>query len=63
MKLGNYRWAICPKCGKRYAVVHDKKEHKCSLIWRIINHFIDDNDQHFNDIMNAGEDDRGNPRL
>ena len=30
MKLGNYKWKFCNKCGKKYVVVNGKiDKHKC----------------------------------
>jgi len=30
MKLGNYKWKLCSKCGQKYTVVNGKNdEHKC----------------------------------
>jgi hypothetical protein len=47
MKLGNYKWETCPKCGIRYGYIPGKKKHKCkkypirdfitNLIDRILN--------------------------
>jgi len=67
MKLGNYKWMVCEKCGKRYVQVPNGKQHKCgnSFIKRILDKYkkakADKAEQHMNDIFNAGEDDRGNP--
>jgi hypothetical protein len=67
MKLGNYKWVLCNKCGKRYAQIPGGKEHKCkeSLLKKFINQHkkarADKVEQHMNDLFNAGEDDRGNP--
>jgi hypothetical protein len=29
MKLGNYKWMVCQKCGKRYVQIPGGKDHKC----------------------------------
>lgn len=30
MKLGNYKWKLCSKCGQKYTVINgNNDEHKC----------------------------------
>lgn len=67
MKLGNYKWMVCNKCGKHYAQVPGGKPHKCGILHRIgfIQRIIEKRrekaEEHMNDLFNAGEDKRGNP--
>lgn len=35
MKLGNYTWMVCNKCGKRYAHVPGGKPHRCGKLDKI----------------------------
>lgn len=46
MKLGNYKWKFCEKCGKKYAVPNNKIDnHKCKKsFYETISRFVT---QHF----------------
>jgi hypothetical protein len=68
MKLGNYKWMVCGKCGLRYVQVVGGKQHKCrkpSLLRRFIDRIktnrAEKEEERLNNIFNAGEDSRGNP--
>lgn len=44
MKLGNYKWMVCPKCGERYIWIPTKRSnHKCkkSKIKELIKRLFD----------------------